>query len=378
MFRPVWIEINLKNLVENYMYIKKKVGPKTKIIAVLKQNAYGHGLIAVAKKLSSLNVDFLGVGSIEEGIELRKAGIKERVLIITVVDKRYIPYLIRYRLTPTVVDYTFCQYLNKQIQMSKKKFPIHVKVDTGMGRLGPWYRDSFNFIKYIDKKMDKLFIEGIFTHLPCADIDREFTLKQIREFKNFLNALRTEGINFRYSHISNSAALFNYPEAYFDMVRPGLALYGISPLPKPDIDTHLKPVLSLKAKIIFVKSVPAGRSISYARTYTTSFPTNIVTVPIGYADGYPWNLSNRSKVIIKNMIYPVVGRVCMDHIMVDVGNSKVKVGDTVILIGKTKNYRISVEDLADWADTIPYEIVTRFSYKLPRIYIKQQIFTASI
>jgi alanine racemase len=244
--------------------------------------------------------------------------------------------------------------------------PVHVKIDTGMGRLGPHYEDAYGFIRQLSK-FKNIRLEGIFTHFPAADTNPKFTNCQIDIFNKFITELSGEGINFKYQHSANSIGLVNYPNSHFNMVRPGLILYGISPLPKASL--KLKPVLSLKSRIVFIKKVAKGQGVSYGRTYIAKKPTLIATVAVGYADGYPWSLSNCSKVIIKGKIFNVAGRVCMDHIMVDLKDRKdIKLGQEVILLGKSKNVKITAEGLAQWAKTIPYEITSRLSLKIPRIY----------
>jgi alanine racemase len=215
--------------------------------------------------------------------------------------------------------------------------------------------------------LKQLRLEGIYTHFPVADSDPEFTNYQISAFNDLITRLEAKGISFRFHHCANSIGILNYPNAHFNMVRPGLILYGIKPAAEADV--AVEPVLSLKSKVIFVKKIAKGAGVSYGRTYIARSARNIATVAVGYADGYPWALSNKAKVIINNKLYPLVGRVCMDHIMVDVRNAAgILPGKEVVLIGKAGDFRIGVEDLAQWADTIPYEIVSRLSLKIPRIY----------
>ena len=364
MYRPLWIEINLGALRYNFKEVKKKVGPLVKVMATLKQEAYGHGLIPVARELSRCGVDFFGLGSMEEAITLRRRGFREPILILSVVDKRFVHEFVKYKVIPTVVDLSFARALNREAAKHNKRVRVHIKVDTGMGRLGVWYKDGVSFIKEI-ARLKNLVIEGLFTHFPVADTDRRFTLRQINLFNDLVTTLKKEGTKFKYLHCANSVGLTNYKEAHFNLVRPGLILYGIKPFP---IDIRLKPLLSLKSRVIFVKRVERGRSISYGRTFITSHPCYIATVACGYADGYPWTLSNHSKAIVKGKMFDVVGRVCMDHIMVNLKNNRVKEGTTVTLIGREDSAEIKVEDIASWAGTIPYEIVTRLSLKIPRIY----------
>ncbi len=366
MIRPLWIEIDLKSLRGNLRAIKSFVGKKVKIIATIKQSAYGHGLIAVARALAKEGIDFFGVGSVEEAIELRDDGFKGSIIVLSAVLEEHCGLFIKHNITPTIVDEKFAQKLNKAAKLRKKTISAHVKIDTGMGRLGLYYKDAERFIKSLSK-LSNLDLNGIYTHFPAADSDADFTRYQIDAFNSFIKQLNRKNINFKYCHCANSIAAVKYPNAHFNMVRPGLILYGIGPYDKEKI--KIKPVLTLKSKVIFVKKVIKGMGVSYGRTYIAKSPRDIATVSIGYADGYPWVLSNKAKVIIKNNFYKIAGRVCMDHIMVDVHTAgKVKVGDEVILIGKSKDKQMSAQELARLAETIPYEIVSRLSLKIPRIY----------
>ncbi|MBU2103125.1 MAG: alanine racemase [Candidatus Omnitrophota bacterium] len=366
MFRPVWIEVDLKKLGDNFSRIKKLVGPSVKIIATVKQAAYGHGLIPVVRRLDTLGVDFFGVGSLEEAIALRQDGLRKPILVLSAVLDKFARYFVEYRIHPTVVSVEFAKAINRAAAKKKIKIPVHVKIDTGMGRLGFYYEDAYRFIREI-RALAYVSAEGIFTHLPVADSNKKFTNYQIDLFNDFIRTLGREKINFTYQHCANSIALVNYRNAHFNMVRPGLILYGISPAPEAAI--RVQPILSLKSRVIFVKHIKKGMSVSYGRTYIARRQTTIATVAIGYADGYPWALSGTAKVIIKDSLFPVAGRICMDHIMVDIGTRKdIAIGDEVILMGESKKYTITAEDLAVWAKTIPYEIVSRLSLKIPRIY----------
>lgn len=366
MIRPLWIEIDLGALRSNFKVIKNYLGREVKIIATIKQSAYGHGLVPIAKELSNQKADFLGVGSIEEAITLRENKFKGPILVLSAVLDKFADFFIDYNTTPTIVDLKFASRLNKEAARRRKIIPVHVKIDTGMGRLGLYYKEAYTFVKKLSR-LNNIFLEGIYTHFPAADSDFEFTNYQIEVFNSFIDRLKKENIFFKFCHCANSIGIINYPKAHFNMVRPGLILYGIKP--KEAINLSLKPVLSLKSKVIFVKRINKGMSVSYARTYIADKATYIATISAGYADGYPWNLSNRSRVIIKDSFFNLVGRVCMDHIMVNLGDrSDIKPGSLVTLIGKSKSKQIRVEDLAQAAGTIPYEIVSRLSLNIPRLY----------
>lgn len=367
MHRKVWVDIDLGALSENLKKVRKFVGHSVKIAAILKQSAYGHGLIPVARRLYQEGIDYFGVGSINEAIQLREDGYRGQILLLSVVSKELAPFFIRFGITPTVVEDDFAQELNYQAAKIKKVIPVHVKVDTGMGRLGFYPNQIYSFVEKI-KKLNFISLEGIYTHFPVADTNFSFTQQQLKIFQDLINRLKEKDINFKYYHSANSLGVVNYPDSYLNMVRPGLILYGIKSY--QDLEIELEPVLSFKAKIIFIKEVPQGKTVGYGADFVAKSNRRIATVSVGYADGYPWALSNKSQVLIKGKLFNIAGRVCMDHIMVDLGNDKeIKKEDTVTLIGKEKDKQITAENLAAWAQTIPYEIVTCISKDIPRHYI---------
>lgn len=363
-FRPTWAQINLSNLEYNFKKIKSLLKPKIKVLVTVKADAYGHGLIAVSKRLVACGLDYLGVASIDEGIELRKVGIKIPILILGLILKKDIQPLFTYNLIPTVCDKEMAVALSAKAT-AKKPIRIHIKVDTGMGRIGILHDEAFKLIKDI-AKLKNIIIEGIFTHFALADKNRKFTSLQIKIFDKLVDDLKRNGINIPLVHAANSIGLIDHKDSHFTMVRPGLVIYGLSP--KRKLGINLKPVLSLKTRIVFVKRVPCGYGISYGLTYKTKQPANIVTLPIGYGDGYPRNLSNLASLLIAGKRFRICGRICMDQIMVDVGNFKPKIGDEVVLIGRQGKQRITAEELADLSGTIPYEIVCGFGNRIPRIY----------
>lgn len=366
MHRPLYIEVNLDALGRNLAAIRKILGAGVGVAAVIKQSAYGHGLLPVAKHLSSQGVDFFGVGSIEEAVALKENDLKDPVLVLSNCLPRAAEYFIEYGIIPTVMDMDFARGLNQVARQQGIVFPAHIKIDTGMGRLGVDYRLAYSFIKSL-KELGNISLQGLYTHFPCADNDVDFTNHQIAVFNEFVDNFKKEGVSFQFYHCANSCGLAKYAHSHCNMVRPGLILYGINPCAGIDLD--IEPVLSLKSKVIFIKRIEKGATVSYGRTYTAREPCFIATIAVGYADGYPWNLSNKAKVIIKDSFFDVVGRVCMDHIMVNLGNrADINPGDDVILIGRQGNLEVSASHLARWAGTIPYEIVSRLSLKIPRFY----------
>ena len=365
-YRPTWAEVNLKSLAFNLNQVKKVLSAKTMILATIKADGYGHGLIPVARKLAASKVDYFGVASIDEGIKLRAAGIKIPVLILGLFFKNDIAPLFDYELTPTICSYDLALELDRRGQRLAQRIKVHIKVDTGMGRIGLTEQEALKLIRRIHR-LKFIEIEGIFTHFALADINQKFTADQINSFSRLILQLETEGIHIPLAHAANSMGVLAYRQSHFNMVRPGLVLYGL--YPRPGLKINLKPVLSLKTKVMYVKKVPKGCGISYGHSYITKKKTTIITLPIGYGDGYPRNLSNIGPILVKGKRFKISGRVCMDQIMVDVGNLKVRLGDEAVLIGTQAKGRISAEELARYCNTIPYEIVCGLGSRIPRVYL---------
>lgn len=365
-YRPTWAEVNLDNLAYNFRQIKHKFPRKTKITVCVKADAYGHGLLPVAKRLVSCGVDCLSVASIDEGIKLRKAGIKIPILILGMILKKDIAPLFKYNLTQTVCTEELAVALNSAGRLRKKVVKVHIKVDTGMGRLGVLHHDALEFVKKA-VSLKYIKVEGIFTHLACADTNRKFTAYQVEIFDDLISELEERGIKIPLVHAANSLGITSYNRSHFNMVRPGLIVYGL--YPHKNIRIKLKPVLSLKTRVVYIKEVPKGWGISYGHIYVTDKKTSILTLPIGYGDGYPRNLSNVGPALIQGRRFKISGRVCMDQVMVDVGDFKAEVGDEVILIGSQGEGSITTEEIADLAGTIPYEIVCGLGSRVPRIYL---------
>ncbi|MEO0097625.1 MAG: alanine racemase [candidate division WOR-3 bacterium] len=364
----VWVEINLDNLLSNLLIIKK-IAKNRKILLAIKADAYGLGACEIAQFLEG-KIDMLGVASIDEGIILReKAKIKTPILILSPIPYKTIPYLFEYNLIPNVSDIEFFKQLVNYAQENNKKLKIHIEIDTGMGRTGFFIKEFKKMWKII-KKQNFLEIEGIFSHFPVADSDILFSKKQLREFLTLIKRLN---LNNKVIHLANSCGLLNINESYLDMVRPGLIIYGIIPngIKDEKVKKLIKPVVSLKSKIVSLKHFKENISISYGRTYFTSKPTLIGIISCGYGDGYPYQLSNRGEILLKGKRANIVGAVCMDLTMVNLNNfSNVRIGETVTLIGRDEKEEITVSDVAFWANTIPYEIITRLSPRVPRVYFK--------
>ena len=373
-YRPTIAEIDLDAIKFNYEQLRKKVGKETKMLAVVKADGYGHGATFISKELQSLGVDLLGVAICEEGISLRRAGIRIPIIILNGIFKGQIKETIECNLTPVIFDSNTAQRLSDEGKRVNKRVKVHVKIDTGMGRLGISHKDIVPFFSKL-KNMANLEVEGVLSHLSTADgdspEDRDFISLQLQRFEKCLKEMDMLGFSPPLRHIANSAATIDLPPSFCNVLRPGLMLYGAYPSYRFAEKIHLKPVMSLKTEIMQIKSVPAGYSISYKRTFVTQRDSVIATLPIGYADGYSRLLSNRGAALIGGEKAPVVGTVCMDMTMVDVTKvPNVHVGDEAVLIGRQGDKEISADEMADKIGTISYEVFCGVSKRVPRIYIK--------
>lgn len=367
--RPVWVEIDLDNLEFNLEQIKSNISGDTQIMAVVKANAYGHGAIPIARTLIKGGVHRLGVALPEEGVELREAGISLPIHVLGEAINGQFDLIIDYDLIPTVARMETLETLNNMARERGIRKKVHIKIDTGMGRIGLQAAEGINFIKY-GAKLSNIELEGLMTHFATADEgDKEYTYKQWEKFKNLFQELEGAGIKVPIKHAANSATIIDLRDFQLDMVRPGIALYGL--LPSSEVKAvKLKPVLSWKAKIDFIKEVPVGTPISYGATYITDKKSKIATIPLGYADGYSRLLSNKAYVLINGQKAPIRGRVCMDQFMVDITDiPDLRVGDEVVLIGNQGKNSITATDLACLIGTINYEILTNISLRVPRKYI---------
>ncbi len=365
-----WAEIDLRVLRNNFLAIRKFLPPSVKILVAVKKDAYGHGILEVSKELQKIGCDFLGVNGIEEAKSLRENGIKLPILNLgLILDKFQAEEILNLGISQTVSDLRICRILDKIAYKVKKRQPVHLKIDTGMKRLGISVRETKKILKEF-KRFRNLNLEGVFTHFPSADIDTEFTLTQVELFRKVIEEIRNQGFCPKFYHTANSAGLLRFKEAYFNMVRPGMLIYGVNPLERK-IDTELKPVMSVKSRVVFEKVVNKGEGISYRRTYITKKKIKIYTIAIGYGDGLPFLLSNKARVLIKGKFYRIVGRVCMDFIMCKASlNENIKIGEEVVIMGKNHGKEIKCEEIAKLANTIPYEILCRFGKALKKIYIR--------
>ena len=370
MSRSTWAEINLRALSHNLGVVRKKIAREQKILAVVKADAYGHGLIPVAQTLSKDGVHMLGITQIEEGCELRKAGISTPILLMTGFVEEQIEALFQYNLTPVLHHAQFLPHLQRFAQQKQKSMGVHLKVDSGMGRLGFSASEVIEVVEEING-FNGVELEGIMTHFAEAEAkDQAFMIEQTQLFQKFLGSIGKINPRLPIFHAANSAAIITYPPAHFQMVRPGIMLYGYLPPPLGGGANDLLPVMSIKTKILQLKKVPAKTPISYGRTWKTRKESLIATLPIGYADGYPRLLSNRGSVLMGGKRVPIVGRICMDLLMVDVSEMiPPQLGDEVILLGEDGAERINADDIAKWAGTISYEVLCGVSQRIPRIYM---------
>ena len=363
-----WAEVDLKAIQHNYREIKRVASRQIEILPVIKADAYGHGMIPVATLLNRLGAGLFGVSNVNEGKALRKHGIRKTILLFETTLPDLAEDIVDYHLTPTICTLSLASAIDRYARFKHKRIGIHVKVDTGMGRLGVWHSEALEFIKKIVESPN-LSLEGLYTHFPVADTDPQFTRRQLRQLTQLLYDLRKISIIVPFVHAANSMGLVGYADRIVNLARPGLMLYGLYPSPKLRNKVKLKPALSVKSKIIFLKNFAEGQSISYGRTFIAKNKMRVAMLAIGYNDGYMRCLSNQSSVLIAGRPCPVVGRVTMDQTMVDVTKVKnVRLGQEAVILGSQKNQTISADDLAGAADTISYEIVCSLGNSLPRVY----------
>jgi alanine racemase len=367
--RTTVAEIDLGALAYNYHQLRRLAPASVKFLAVVKADAYGHGAVPVSKKLEELSADFLGVATVREGAELRDGGIQIPILVLSGIYEEEVEETLDYQLTPVVYRWEIAEALSASAHKRGIKIPVHIKVDTGMGRIGVLAEEASAFVSRV-RKLENLDIEGIATHLSTADEGNSaFAAEQLERFSRTLEELKRLDIDPPFCHIANSAALVNIPAAHFTLVRPGIMLYGAYPSSVLKAKVSLRQVMSWKSRIADLKKVPAGYSISYGRTFVTQRPSPIAAIPVGYADGYNRLLSNRGEVLIRGKRAPVVGRVCMDWTMVDVtAITGVEVGDEVVLMGSQLGQEITPEEIGAWIGTIPYEVLCSVGKRVQRIY----------
>jgi len=374
-----WAEIDLDVLAHNMREIRRITSPGAEVMAVVKADAYGHGAIQVAKVLLENGATRLAVSMLDEAIELRKHGITAPILTLSHTDPRRIPEVISYDLAQTVYAEDFAAALSAQAQKEHKQVCIHIKVDTGMGRIG--YLTGMDSVEEILRisKLPGIFIEGLFTHFATSDeTDNTYLELQFDRFTKMAGILEKKGLSIPVKHVCNSAGILRFPHMHLDMVRAGLIMYGMWPkgCPKPHMPVSLIPAMTLKSSIIHVKNLPAGSSISYGRHFVTGKDSVIATIPIGYADGYSRRLSNRADVLLQGRRARVVGNICMDMCMIDVTDfeRRPEISDEAVLFGTQTvgehQYSLPVDEISDLLDTINYEITCLVGKRVPRVYLQ--------
>jgi alanine racemase len=361
--------IDLSALAHNYGAIKSMVPQHTVLLCVIKANAYGHGAVEVGRHLERIGADYLAVATVQEARELRNSGISLPVLVLSgILPWDSIEEFAHDNLTPVISSLEMIESL-KGVSLPVSGLRVHIKVDTGMGRLGFSIQDIALVAERL-QMIDNIDVEGVMSHFPSSDIRDEFGMSQIEEFMKVVKFLSSKGIKPRYVHMANSGAICNYPEAHFSMVRPGIMLYGSYPDPLLRMKVPLKPVMTWISHVAFIRTIPADSPVSYGRTYTTTRETKVAYIPIGYADGYPMGLSNRGMVVVKGAGCPVLGRVCMEWIMADITDvNGVIPTDEVILMGASGHGEsVSADDIAEETGSIPYDILCGISCRVPRLY----------
>ena len=367
VLRPTHVEVYTSQIVANYKMIEAHVGQR-KVMAILKANAYGHGLIPIAKAMERIGCPYLGLAYLEEGIQLRRAGITTPILVMGGIIGSQIPLFIEYDLTITASSVDKLRAIEQCAKEQNKKAKVHLKIDTGMERIGIHYYSAEKLLSY-SIRCQHVIVEGIFSHFANADSsDPTYTQMQLERFQKVLAFYPRNGLPYPIRHIANSGAIVQTPPSWLDMVRPGILLYGVYPSSSIPQIIPVKLAMRWVSRVVYFKVVKPDHPVSYGSTWKTDRMVRIVTIPVGYGDGYHRRMSGKAKLLINGKKYPVVGRICMDQIMANIEWEEAYNGDEVVLLGQQGENMISVADLAQWADTIPYEILTSINTRVPRIY----------
>lgn len=367
--RPTYVEIDLDALKHNFLQVRRKAGPGRAILAVVKADAYGHGAVPVARTLQQAGADFFGVAIAEEGVELREAEVDRPILVLGGVYPGQEEELFRHRLIPALSDVESAQRLDDCARKEGRVAPYHLKVDTGMGRLGFRPEELPDVLPRL-ASFRHLAMEGVLSHLALSDaLEHPFTAEQLARFRESLAAVRGAGFSPRHIHISNSADIFSQEVSETNLVRPGIVLYGGLPAEHLAGDLDLRPVMSFRSAVAQIKTVPPGTGISYSHRFRAERPTTVAAIPVGYADGYNRLLTNRGEVLVRGQRARIAGTVCMDWILVDVTDIPgVQVGDAVTLLGRDNGQVVTAEEWAGKIGTISYEVFCLVSKRVPRIY----------
>lgn len=369
IIRPTRLEIDLNILADNYTKIKKFVA-LAKMMPILKANAYGHGLVRVAQLMQELNADYIGVAVLEEGILLREQGITIPILALGGIWGNQIPLFLKHDLTIAASSIEKLNQIDELAKQMKTKAKVHLKIDTGMERIGVHF---YSAEKLLDAtlKCNHLQVEGIYSHFADSDnLDLTYTRLQLNRFNEVLSFFEKHSLPTPIRHISNSGSILQLPEANLDLVRPGILLYGVYPSQEIPQTIKVRPASTWKSLVVYFKVIKANHPVGYGLTWQPDHDVRSVTVPVGYGDGYFRSMSNKAEVLLRGKRYPVVGRISMDQIVVNIENDSAYNGDEVILFGSDGTNKITVEELADWAGTIPYEILTNINTRVPRLYLE--------
>lgn len=360
-------ELSESNLRHNVSQIKK-FAPNSSIIAMVKANAYGHGIDRYWQILRSEGVEYLGFAFVDEALEVRHMGDTGKMIVLVNAQEDEIEKYLEFNIEPTISSLEIAQLFSEKAKKANKTVKAHIFIDTGMHRDGFHPADALKFIEFA-KKLPNFNVIGICSHLSTSDDDIDFAREQMDLFLRTIEKIENTGFRFKYKHLSNSAGLVNIPCKACNLVRPGISLHGIMPNPELAEKMQLKPVLSLKSRVQLTKFVNKGETVGYSKKYIAEKDTNIAVVPIGYGDGLFRNLTNRMQCLINGKRYNQIGTICMDECMFDIGNDNIKIGDEVVIFGKQGNDEITVYDIANLAETIPYEVTTLITQRVPRVLV---------
>jgi alanine racemase len=366
---PTWLEIDLDKLAANIAWLRRRIAPDVKILHTIKADAYGHGAVQVAHASETM-VDMFGVATVDEALELKGAGIDAPLLILSPILAKEIPQVVAAGFAVTLSSVRFAKSLSDSAGKRGRTIDFHVEVDTGMGRTGLFPEEARNVI-HETQSLPGIRFAGLYTHFPVSDSDPGFTRAQVDRFFAFADELKESGMTVPCVHSANSGAIASTPASHMEMVRPGLLFFGYLPSPAMNVP-DVQPIMAWKSRLVQIRDIPAGHTISYGRSFRTKRETRMGIVPVGYGHGYPFRLSNAGNMLVKGERVPILGRVTMDLTMVDLTDhsSAPVAGDEVVLIGSQGNASISLHDIARWADAIPYEILCGISKRVPRTYFK--------
>lgn len=369
--RPTHLEIDLERISQNYLAIQKHVG-EALVMPILKANAYGHGLVRVGQHMQSVGAKMIGVAYLEEGILLREAGIHLPILVLGGILGSQVPLFLKHDLTLTASSTEKLDQIESAAAELGVKAKVHLKIDTGMERLGVHYYSAEPLLE-ASLACKHLHVEGIFTHFANADsADLASAKLQIERFEEVLSFYERRSIPSPIRHLANSGAILQLPESWMDMVRPGIMLFGVYPSPDVQQTVAIQPALKWTSNVVYFKVVKPGHPVSYGSLWQSDHNVRVVTVPVGYGDGYFRSMTGQAQVLINGSRYPVVGAICMDQFMVNIENDSAFNGDEVVLVGEQNGKNITLEELAGWAGTIPYEILTNINTRVPRIYLQDK------